>query len=367
MDTGNKQAVVVVPVIKSDFNEFEKISFEQCRRKLSKHKIVLIMPHRVEIKDDLSNIEYDIVRVPDKWMDSIDSYSRMLCSLDFYKLFEEYSYMLICQLDAYVFEDRLREFCKSGCDYIGAPWYDGFTIYENGEKKKLYIGNGGFSLRNIQACINVLENNMVKYYGEPEDLFWARCDSDCFKVAPYDYAVKFSFEGQVRKHFEMNGNNLPFGCHAWMKMDYDFFKKLSSSDGYDFPESLKGNWDEKNITIDAEAYLYLEPSMIAKKLDKIDLSKEIYIWGAGWLGTKCSNILKKAEAKKVYFMDSNEEKVGKQVNGIQVISSTDITKLTRGTVILSFLSMDSEWKESIQKQYKDINVIDWKEFLELLN
>lgn len=366
MKNSNTKAVVVVPVIKSFFDEFEKISFEQCKKKLSNYKIVLLMPHRVEIKDDLSNIDCDIVRVQNKWMESIDAYSRMLCSLEFYRIFEEYTYMLICQLDAYVFNDRLQEFCDSGYDYIGAPWYEGFTVYEDGVKKRLHVGNGGFSLRNITACINILENNTYKYYGEPEDLFWARCNSEYFKVAPYDYAVKFSFEGQVRKHYEMNGNQVPFGCHAWMKMDYDFFKMLASGDGYTFPDRLKGNWDEKKISVDCEAYLYLDSSTIKNKLEKINLSKPVYLWGTGWLGRKCYNILDKAEVKNIYFMDSDEEKVGEIVNGIEIISSDEIKRISVGTVILSFLSMDNEWKEDLQKQYKNIDIISWKEFLDLL-
>ena len=35
--------------------------------------------------------------------------------------FLEYQYMLIYQLDAFVFEDKLDYFCELGYDYIGIP------------------------------------------------------------------------------------------------------------------------------------------------------------------------------------------------------------------------------------------------------
>lgn len=42
---------------------------------------------------------------------------------DFYRRFGKYKYMLIYQLDAFVFSDKLLDFCEMGYDYIGAPVY----------------------------------------------------------------------------------------------------------------------------------------------------------------------------------------------------------------------------------------------------
>ena len=39
-------------------------------------------------------------------------------------------------------------------------------------------------------------------------------------------AIKFSFETQPEILFSKNNNTLPFGCHAWMKHNYqDFYSK----------------------------------------------------------------------------------------------------------------------------------------------
>jgi hypothetical protein len=59
---------------------------------------------------------------PDENFRDISCYNRMLLNDEFYARFAEYEYALIHQLDAFVFSDRLLEWCKLGYDYIGAPW-----------------------------------------------------------------------------------------------------------------------------------------------------------------------------------------------------------------------------------------------------
>jgi len=39
----------------------------------------------------------------------------------FYDAFKAFDYILIYQLDAFVFRDELEYFCSLGYDYIGAP------------------------------------------------------------------------------------------------------------------------------------------------------------------------------------------------------------------------------------------------------
>ena len=46
----------------------------------------------------------------------------MLLTADFYRRFTDYEYILIHQLDVFLFEDKLLEFCDMGYDYIGAPY-----------------------------------------------------------------------------------------------------------------------------------------------------------------------------------------------------------------------------------------------------
>ena len=45
-----------------------------------------------------------------------------------------------------------------------------------------------------------------------------------FSIAPFETALKFSFEVAPRQCFEMNNQSLPFGCHAWARYDRSFWE-----------------------------------------------------------------------------------------------------------------------------------------------
>jgi hypothetical protein len=167
--------------------------------------------------------------------------------------------MLTYELDSFVFRDELNYWCSKKLDYIGAPWYDGYVdVKENASI--IGVGNSGFSLRNIQACRNVLEKlsqkpfNSVKVFyqdrwhhllpsllrgieygwfsaliGYPrhEDVFW--CDlipkiEPSFKIATVEEAIRFSFEVNPEILYANAGNRLPFGCHAWSKYSPKFWE-----------------------------------------------------------------------------------------------------------------------------------------------
>ncbi len=72
-------------------------------------------------------------------------------------------------------------------------------------------------------------------YAANEDGYWGLLIGkkfSWFKVAPPDDAMKFSFEVQPKRFFEENLRKLPFGCHAWIKYDFDFWKSHIESFGY---------------------------------------------------------------------------------------------------------------------------------------
>lgn len=103
-----------------------------------------------------SRVDFCVRYFNEQYFDSVKSYNELMLSVDFYRSFREYQYMLIYQLDAFVFEDQLEYWCNKGYDYIGAPW-----IKAN---KKFHptCGNGGFSLRKIDSFIQLLESSPNK-------------------------------------------------------------------------------------------------------------------------------------------------------------------------------------------------------------
>jgi hypothetical protein len=170
-----------------------------------------------------------------------------MLSLDFYNRFIDCEYVLIYQLDAYVFRDELKEWCSKNYDYIGAPWIlkpkyhnfffwlflklKAFCYFIIGRQCKHLIcgdkvGNGGFSLRKVSSHIQVIyeKKNKIELYIEKsktyseynEDVFWATQPSE-FKYPKLQEALLFSIDQHPELCFKANGNKLPFGCHGWSK------------------------------------------------------------------------------------------------------------------------------------------------------
>ena len=146
--------VVIVPVYKTCLSADEKVSFLQTLRMLGNHPICIVCPetlnfaiNEIEVCEDF--ISVFVERFPNVFFEGISGYNRLLLSEEFYARFAEYDYMLICQLDAYVFRDELLEWCSKGYDYIGAPLFGYHFDIEHGK-----VGNGGFCLRRVKAYLD---------------------------------------------------------------------------------------------------------------------------------------------------------------------------------------------------------------------
>jgi len=236
-------SIIIIPLYKEKLTELEKISLIQCCKVLGKYDISLICPSDLNIGEytdilDSYNINYKTQKFNESFFKSTKTYNLLMLSTDFYKKFSDYDFMIIYQLDAYVFRDELDYWCEQGYDFIGAPWnrYD----FLRNKLKLLEVGvNGGFSLRKISSFIKVLElggngkgkeimNKFIKS-GRNEDGFFsmqAKMIDPAFKVSPYDVAARFSFERKPERLYKLGGNKLPFGCHAWEKYNPQFWKKF---------------------------------------------------------------------------------------------------------------------------------------------
>ena len=73
----------------------------------------------------------------------------MILSADFYKHFTAWKYILILQLDVYIFgtADDLKNFVAMDKTYIGAPWTKEYAYSIGIPEEK--CGNGGLSLRKV--------------------------------------------------------------------------------------------------------------------------------------------------------------------------------------------------------------------------
>ena len=256
--------VVVVPIYKSSFTLHEQISFTQCLKVLNRYPIKIIKPISLDIDLLLAGVPNITVETfEDSYFKSVQTYNRLMLSTEFYERFLDYEYMLIYQLDAFVFKDELDEWCSKGYDYIGAPWrierdFSSVTdrllfslkkqiaIWFNLKDKnrnnqpldvilKMTVGNGGFSLRKVRKMLDIVRNHRPKieqylagkgsFYNE--DIFFCIEMNRYFKrvrLPHWQEALRFAVEDLPSKAFVLNNHQLPFGCHAWDIHELSFWK-----------------------------------------------------------------------------------------------------------------------------------------------
>ena len=267
MNKKNK-VVVIIPIYKTQLSAYESIALKQCQAILHKHPVVFVKPQSLTIDLLLAETGYAEISFADRYFESVHTYNELLLGEAFYKAFIDYEFMLIYQLDAFVFSDQLDYWCNLGYDYIGAPWlrlkgyknvfdkaftkaknylymrYD--AKYKNGMPKigkqiEDRVGNGGFSLRRVNKFLHstIQYKPLIDHYinlRHPwfnEDIFWSialnRKKKNITKPG-LKLALAFSIETNPHRAFTINNNKLPFGCHAWEK-NLDFWRPVFKEQG----------------------------------------------------------------------------------------------------------------------------------------
>lgn len=243
-----KQRVkIVIPVYTERLDERAAKSLRQTIKVLGQYPITLLVP------EDLNTTElqreysiHDFTSVRSDWLGSrgIEGYNEMMLSRDFYELFADYDYILICQTDAWIFRDELARWCDAGYDYVGAPWpkrkfysraivrhwlairralfmNDKRILRQQGFNK---VGNGGLSLRRIEAFITACDRHadVIEIFKRKrgmlynEDWFWSIIPQE-LHYPSLEEALGFSFDIRPQLCYDLSGGKLPFGCHGWYK------------------------------------------------------------------------------------------------------------------------------------------------------
>jgi len=231
------KCAVVIPVYKSSLNDNELISIRRTVSILSHYDIILVGPENLDYTSFHQEYEgFKIELFNNYFFSNISGYNQLMMSSSFYRRFENYDYILICQLDAYVFKDELLDWCQKNYDYIGAPWIVAPPALPKQKKpiidfaKKMIgtVGNGGFSLRKVKTHLRISKilSLFKKFFPKNEDFFWCYIVPKFFKYKrpTASEALKFAFELAPSLSFEKNDRQLPFGCHAWEKYEPDFWK-----------------------------------------------------------------------------------------------------------------------------------------------
>ena len=193
---------------------------------------------------------------------SLEAYSALMLSSELYAQLEAYTWMLMVQPDALLLSDRWSEWLCREYSYVGAPFFEGLERPSH-PLRLLGGGNGGVSLRRIQACLAVLRRGGWLYpalrrkericlprerlraelralrswglrLGRPaaipiyEDLFWsfaAPVLDGSFKLPSAWESARFAFEAEPRHLFQLTGE-LPMACHAHERYDPNFWQAM---------------------------------------------------------------------------------------------------------------------------------------------
>lgn len=243
-----REVAVVVPIYKPQFSPYEARSVRQTVAVLGHYPIILLAPVGLDltmIHREFPSLE--VREVSDEWLgrkNGIAGYNRMMLSADFYDLFRDFEYILICQPDVWIFRDELSDWCRKGYDCVAAPWVRR-RVYNlpllrqwlalrrwwcasHGRmiRQMIYgrIGNGGLSLRRVdrfrEACRKyALQIEQYCALGSDlgnEDVFWALVPEE-FRYPTQEEALRFAFDTNPKYCYRMCKGRLPMGCHGWFK------------------------------------------------------------------------------------------------------------------------------------------------------
>lgn len=232
---------VVIPVYKKTFDEDEIFSISHSLINLKGHDIYWVAPQSLDINYYVENFNaVKIVKFEDEFFKNIEGYNRLLVSLEFYQRFLNYEFMLICQPDAIVLKPELHLWLEKPYDYIGAPWPQGFSLKISTSKFPLaneinctsFVGNGGLSLRRVQACMDLLKEfpdvqEQWHSAGHAEDLMFSFLAniSENFRVPNLITAAKFAHDIDPIYLQKIISHQDPFGVHAWRKYEMDYWMR----------------------------------------------------------------------------------------------------------------------------------------------
>ena len=218
---------VVVPLYKTEFTDNEKYCLLSVKRNYDASIVYYICPQSLDTSNIISD-ETHIVRLEDKWFKNIHEYSLMCLSSWFYERFSRYDYMLIHQTDAYTVKNDIDYFISLGYDYYGAPWGNvGWNRNRNGET--CYVGNGGYSLRNIKRMIeivNEIPENIKTSSFNNEDNVLCIMYSKLIKCCPIDIAYKFAWETA----YPQDKSILPSGFHKLWRYNKKLWDDVLSNE-----------------------------------------------------------------------------------------------------------------------------------------
>lgn len=261
---------ILIPIYKIDISEIEMFSLKRMLHVFSNRTIFFIGPQKLDkqlktLINKFNKTNISLITFDDIFFKNTKQYNRLLLNVKFYKSFDKFEYLVICQLDVLVLKDDIDKWILKNIDNIGAPLFENYTKVDYNSNMRTVGANGGFCMRKIDKSIDILKSIKCKYspinilwnmensflmklfrvirdgfifnYNIPllrpiinEDVFWSIIVPQRFKkyrtVTPSE-AASFSFDANPRYLYnKFCENQLPMAIHAWWRYDKEFALQL---------------------------------------------------------------------------------------------------------------------------------------------
>lgn len=240
---------VAIPVYRPSLDPWEAISLDSAVRALGGHHLVLVKPDGLDTSELEGRYRFGGVEPFDPgYFATVRDYNRLLLSAGFYQRFLRSQFLLVCQLDVFVFRDELARWVERGYDYVGAPWVSrtaaGTQLHRLrmhlsklvlGARDRVYrwetrnrVGNGGFSLRSVATHHRLsiqMKDDIERYLAHQthhfnEDIFWSVEPGKrglAHRTPPLEEALSFSWDINPARLHRLAGGRLPMAAHGWYK------------------------------------------------------------------------------------------------------------------------------------------------------
>ena len=243
----SQKCVVVIPVYKQKLSQFEKDNLSNTVNRLKdSYDICIIGPSSINVSrlSKEFNYKFQYKKYNNSTFKSKESYSLLLESADFYETFNNWEYMLLVQLDVWIFgtAENLEKFLTYDFAYIGAPWSRNYIMKAFGVDDE-FCGNGGFSLRNTSMMIDILSNsdvNATKYVTvEDQYISYIIYNDKKYDTCLVDIALQFSIDNEPEYWHKRLGNmKYPFGVHMGKKEFKDYWSSYIERSKLEYEKHL---------------------------------------------------------------------------------------------------------------------------------
>lgn len=154
---------VLVPTHLEQLDENLSTTLLHNAKQVKGYKLEIILPESCSADWYLdffreNSIKGSVRLVSNDYFGSPAAVNKMGTDAAFYMMYEDYDYILICHLDAWIFSNQLNYWMNKGYDFIGAPLFlpeDPNTHFLS--RMAPFGSNGGLSLRRVFSCIQVLQ------------------------------------------------------------------------------------------------------------------------------------------------------------------------------------------------------------------